>query len=169
MKPSESAPPNKPGRITDARGRKVSQLDPVKLHLLNLPSVIPPEALRTMADEILPGARRQRLIQLLSLAAAVILVVGGNIVYFQFYSTWKGLDVVNTSLYVVQFIVVLSGPVLAFRHLKATYAARVADVMLRHRHCPHCGYDIRSLPTEPEDNTTICPECGCAWRLTELS
>lgn len=165
MKTAESTTAKKPGRITDARGRNVRQLDPVKLHLLNLPSVIPPEALRTMADEILPGARRQRLIQLLSLAAALILIVGGNIIYFQFFSTWKGFDGVNTSLYIVQFIVVVSGPVLAYRQAKAAYAAKVGDVMLRHRHCPHCGYDIRSLPRETNDGTTICPECGCAWKL----
>ena len=39
--------------------------------------------------------------------------------------------------------------------------------MLKHLRCPHCGYDIRGLPTAPEDVATECPECGCAWRLED--
>jgi transcription initiation factor TFIIIB Brf1 subunit/transcription initiation factor TFIIB len=37
--------------------------------------------------------------------------------------------------------------------------------MLKHRRCPHCGYDIRGLPVDPQDGATVCPECGCAWEL----
>lgn len=33
--------------------------------------------------------------------------------------------------------------------------------------CTSCGYDLRLLPTQPEDGTTVCPECGCAWELGE--
>jgi transcription initiation factor TFIIIB Brf1 subunit/transcription initiation factor TFIIB len=39
--------------------------------------------------------------------------------------------------------------------------------MLEHRRCPHCGYDLRMLPTDPDDGSTVCPECGCAWGLDE--
>jgi uncharacterized Zn finger protein (UPF0148 family) len=39
------------------------------------------------------------------------------------------------------------------------------DSVLEHRHCPHCGYDIHGLPPDEADGTTLCPECGCAWRL----
>jgi hypothetical protein len=39
--------------------------------------------------------------------------------------------------------------------------------MLKHRRCPHCGYDLSNLPTDPEDGVTGCPECGCAWMLEE--
>lgn len=42
---------------------------------------------------------------------------------------------------------------------------RTQAVMLKHRRCPHCGYDIRGLPTDPDDGATICPECGCACQL----
>ncbi len=48
---------------------------------------------------------------------------------------------------------------------RAKYGNRVASVMLEHRHCPRCGYDIRSLPADTEDGATVCPECGCAWKL----
>jgi hypothetical protein len=37
--------------------------------------------------------------------------------------------------------------------------------MLKHRRCPHCGYDLRLLPIDSNDGATVCPECGCAWSL----
>ena len=40
-----------------------------------------------------------------------------------------------------------------------------APVMLAQRRCPHCGYDLRLLPVDPEDAATIRPECGSAWKL----
>ena len=115
MAERRSPPTYQAGRIHDARGRRVTQLDPVKLHLLNQRSVIPAEALRSMADQILPGARRQRLFQMLSLALGFTLIVGGNIIYFRYFSTWKGFDPVIVTIYVVQLVIILSGPILAFR------------------------------------------------------
>ena len=153
------------GRIKDARGRPVSRFDPVKLHMLNLPSIIPADALRPMVDQIMPGARRQRLIQVLSVALGFLVVVGGTIIYFRYFSVWKGFDPVNVTIYIIQVVVILLGPFLAFRMARAQYAGRVASVMLKHRRCPHCGYDMRGLPTAPEDGATVCPECGCAWSL----
>ena len=52
-----------PERFKDARGRPVSLTDPVKLHLLN---------------QLMPGARRRSLLQVLSVALAFLVVVGGN-------------------------------------------------------------------------------------------
>ena len=34
--------------------------------------------------------------------------------------------------------------------------------------CASCGYDLRLLPTDPVDGLTICPECGCGWKLDDL-
>jgi hypothetical protein len=141
----------------------------VKLHLLNLPSVIPAQTLRDIADELMPGARRQRLLQILSVVAGFVLVIGGNIVYFRYFSTWKGLDPINTTIYIVQFLCLMSGPLIAYRIARSGYASRVVSVMLKHRHCPHCGYDLRLLPVDPQDGATVCPECGCAWRLGEAA
>lgn len=160
-----SATTQRAGRIKDARGRPVSRLDPVKLHLLNQRSIIPAETLRSMVDEIMPGARRQRLVQVLSVVLGFLVVVGGTIIYFTYFSTWKGFDPVNVTIYVIQAAVILSGPLLVFRMARAKYRSRLASVMLEHRHCPHCGYDIRGLPTDPEDGATVCPECGCAWQF----
>ena len=153
------------GRITDARGRKVSQLDPVRLHLLNQRSVIPAATLRSMADQLMPGVRRQRLIQVLSMAAAFLLIVGGTIIYFRYFSPrgWTGFDPVSVTIHIVQLVVILSGPVIAFRMARAKYLSRIASVMLEHRHCPHCGYDLRELKPDASDGATVCPECGCVW------
>jgi hypothetical protein len=46
--------------------------------------------------------------------------------------------------------------------------SRIRRTMLEHFRCPHCGYDIRGLPTASEDGATICPECGCAWSLAPV-
>lgn len=154
-------------RIKDARGRPVSRLDPVKLHLLHLPSIIPSETLRTIVDQIMPGARRQRLFQVLSMALGFFVVVGGTIIYFTYFSVWKGFDPVNVTIYIIQAVVLLSGPYLAFRIARAKYVSRVALVMLKYLRCPHCGYDMRGLPTDSRDGATVCPECGCAWRLDD--
>ena len=153
------------GRIKDARGRPVSRLDPVKLYLLNQHSIIPADALRSIADQLLPGARRQRLFQVLSVALGFLVVVGGTIIYFRYFSTWKGFDPVNMTIYAIQVVVILSGPLLVFRLAKAKYVSRVVSVMLEHRRCPHCGYDLHGLDIDEADGCTVCPECGCAWRL----
>jgi hypothetical protein len=55
------------------------------------------------------------------------------------------------------------------------YSARLARLnqvtaaMLEYLRCPHCGYDLRLLPTDPRDGATVCPECGCAWQLEDHS
>jgi hypothetical protein len=61
--------------------------------------------------------------------------------------------------------VILSGPLLVFLLARAKYVSRVASVMLEHRRCPHCGYDLHGLGIDEADGCTVCPECGCAWRL----
>ena len=48
---------------------------------------------------------------------------------------------------------------------KAVRFGRIRSIMLKHRRCPHCGYDLRMLPTDPKDGATVCPECGCAWLI----
>jgi len=134
------------------------------LRLLNQHSLIPDETLEAMVNELLPGAKRKRLIQVLALVLGFVVVVGGNVIYFTFFSSWKGLDPVNTSIYFVQFVVLMSGPLIALRMARSEYAHRVAEVMLRFLHCPHCGYDLRGSPKTAEDGATVCPECGAAWK-----
>ena len=40
----------------------------------------------------------------------------------------------------------------------------VVAVLLEHRRCPACMYDLTGCPIG-EDACTMCPECGAAWRL----
>jgi hypothetical protein len=155
------------GRIKDARGRPVTRYDPVRTYLLNEGSFIPAETLEAMAEELLPGVKRKRLVQIASLLAGVLLVVGGNLVYFRWFSSWKGLDPVNTTIYIVQAIVLVSGPVIAFRMARTEYSNLIVATMLKYRRCLHCGYDLRLLPVDAVDGATVCPECGCAWRLAD--
>ena len=49
--------------------------------------------------------------------------------------------------------------------IKRSRFGKVAVAMLMRLRCPHCGYDLRLLPTDPADGATVCPECGCAWQL----
>ena len=39
-----------------------------------------------------------------------------------------------------------------------------ADAMLNIGRCAACGYDLRGTECD-EDGSTICAECGAAWRL----
>ena len=62
---------------------------------------------------------------------------------------------------------VIVGLVGAWIALRSTRHQKTGGVMLAHQRCPHCGYDLRLLPTDATDGATVCPECGCAWRLSE--
>ncbi len=165
MASDESVSVRRGGRIKDARGRIVTRYDPVRTYLLRQGSPISAETLEAMANELLPGVKKKRLVQIASVVAGVLLVVGGNLVYFRWFSSWKGLDPVNTTIYIVQAIVLVSGPVIAFRMARTEYSNLIVATMLKYRRCLHCGYDLRLLPVDAADGATVCPECGCAWRL----
>jgi hypothetical protein len=141
-------------------------MDPVKLHLLGMRSEIPADVLRSMTDQIMPGARRQRLVQILICIFGFIFVGGGTVAYFKFFSTWRGLDPVLATIYSIQFVAILSGPFIGFWVARSKYIGRIKSVMLEHQHCPHCGYDLHGLPRDEMDQATVCPECGCAWTLS---
>lgn len=68
---------------------------------------------------------------------------------------------------IVPLLYGLVWPGIVWGGMKPSRHGKVAAAMLKHLRCPHCGYDIRGLPTDPGDGATICPECGCAWRLSE--
>jgi len=63
------------------------------------------------------------------------------------------------------FATVWAVPLVLWAMGRSVRSGRITDVMLDHRRCPHCGYDMRDLPVDPADGATICPECGCAWKL----
>ena len=156
----ESSGPRYAGRIKDAHGRKVTQLDPVALYLLRRHDVIDADTLRAIANEkgvrITTGERAL----LISGVCGAVLVVG---IFFTEairgglhdapYAKFSGL------LYLCSF------PWIIWYGIKKKRFGKVAAAMLKHVRCPHCGYDLRMLGADLEDNATVCPECGCAWQI----
>ena len=140
-------------------------LDPWELHLLRRHDVMPADVLRGIAEEVGFGMPRwQRLGYIACVTAFLACVV--------FLIFWKivrrtGFEAVERVLWPVNLTVFAIGAVQFWRSGRRARAKRVRAVMLEHLRCPHCGYDIRGLPTAPEDGATICPECGCAWRLDD--
>jgi hypothetical protein len=155
-----------PTYIKDARGRKVVPLDPVELRLLRQHEVIPSELLRAMAKQIGVGlATVNRVALVMTLLCTVCFAVGA-IDHIR-----RGLsgtiDTRGLSVNVVLFICTLGTLFLIWIGTRRVRFQRIARVMLKHLRCPHCGYGIRGLPTAPDDGATVCPECGCAWKVDD--
>ncbi|MDY7109078.1 MAG: hypothetical protein SYC29_10635 [Planctomycetota bacterium] len=146
--------------IRDARGRKVTQLDPVALHVLQQNEPVEREVLAAIISE--KGIRMTRLekaamiLSLVLLAALIVTVIikllGGD--------PWSHLlrrMVPTFYLFIWPFIV--------WGGTRASRFGKIGPAMLKHQRCPHCGYDLRNLPIDGADGATVCPECGCAWKL----
>ena len=149
------------GRIKDARGRKVTQLDPIAIYLLRQHDVIEADVLRAIAHEKgvrIAGKERVSLI----VGIVGVLAVAGLFFYSLLVKKDFGTAPLARSASLLFFCL---PPWLAWNALKQARFGKVAAVMLKYSRCPHCGYDLRFLPTAPEDGATICPECGSAWRL----
>ena len=160
MTASSLLPRHLAGRINDARGRKVAQLDPIVLYLLRQHDVIDADTLRAIANE--KGVRiaigeRAALIGGLCGALLVISFVTHALITGDIrdapYAKFSGL------------LYLCSLPWIIWYGIKRKRFGHVATAMLKYLRCPHCGYDIRLLPTDPDDGATVCPECGCAWML----
>lgn len=41
----------------------------------------------------------------------------------------------------------------------------VIDALREHARCPACVYNLAGCPVAEDDECTVCPECGAAWRL----
>ena len=147
-------------RIVDARGRTVTQADPVALYILRQHHVVDSDALQAIANE--EGVRigiRERMALVGGLCAA-LLVMG-----LFTYALLTG-DIGNAPLAKSAGLLYLcSLPWIIWYGIKRKRFGDVAGAMLRNQRCPHCGYDLRLLPTDPVDGATVCPECGYAWMM----
>lgn len=156
-------------RVIDARGHAVSLLDPYALHLLHRHDVIQAEPLREIARQLGPGVSKwHRRIYWIGFAVGLYSV--GSAFFLRARSgtgfRFGGIGDVIIAL----FLVIWVGGFLLYAHsAHRARLKRVRDIMLARLRCPHCGYDIRLLPTDPTDGATVCPECGCAWALPEHS
>lgn len=163
------------GRAEDARGRSVRILDPVRMYLLrpitsrllNRPEAVPAPTLRRIAEDLDPyWTRRGRLVFLVYLVGLVLCYAGG--LFYRFHiSSGPSWDLIGMIFPVAQFVLMFGAFYVTWVIGKRARRPRVLSVMLKHRRCPHCGYDIRDLVPENEGGATVCPECGCAWILVD--
>jgi len=136
-------------------------LDPYALHLLGRDDEIPKDALARIAKEI--GSGRSGVAQVRALFALWTLVAV-PLIAFCAALVWGG-QVRRLLAWTPAWLPILLFPWLTWLGARRRRYRRTLRVMLRHSRCPHCGYDLRLLPADPADGATVCPECGCAWRL----
>jgi len=160
MTAKDTSPPQQAGRIKDARGRKVTQVDPVALHLLRRHEWIEADLLRAITQE--KGVRitvQERASLIVGLAGALLVI--GLFSHAVLTGDIRGAPLAKSA----SLVFLCSIPFSAWYRIKRSRFGKVAAAMLKYLRCPHCGYDLRLLPADPEDGATICPECGCAWQL----
>ncbi|MHC4991306.1 MAG: hypothetical protein ACYTGC_10025 [Planctomycetota bacterium] len=152
--------------ITDARGRKVEPLDPAILLLRHDDDVIDRDTLRGIVREIGPGIekwpRRASIVGVAGVALAMS-ILGVRLVSMTIST--GAFPVGELSQRLPIFIGIAAGLWFHWFAARRVRLSRVRAVMLEHRRCPHCGYDLRALPEVEEDAGVVCPECGCAWPL----
>ncbi len=151
------------GLAEDARGRLVTCLDPYELRLLRRHDVIPADTLDVIANEVGFGMPKWQ-------HRGYIVCVCTFIACIAFLVVWKivrrtGVGMVERVLWPVNLVVFAFGAVQFWRSGRRARGKHIQATMLRHLRCPHCGYDIRGLPIDSSDGATVCPECGCAWKL----
>lgn len=147
-------------RIKDARGRSVTQLDPVAMYLLHRYDVIGADVLRAIVRE--EGVRvtwKERAGLAVGLVGALLVIV--LFTHAAVTGDLRGAPLAKSS----SLVFMCSIPWVVWYSIKRMRFGRVAAAMLKYARCPRCGYDLRLLPVDPEDGATVCPECGCAWRL----
>ncbi|MHC4427479.1 MAG: hypothetical protein ACYS0D_02615 [Planctomycetota bacterium] len=148
-------------RILDARGRRVTQLDPVTMHILHRNDVIDADALRAIAEEIGPASSRATLRWFWIFQTLPILCLPLFFIWVFFIKGGRDpVAIVLWSTILVCLVIGIWGFCTSARRKRFH---RVRDAMLHHGRCPHCGYSLTGLPADREDGATVCPECGCAW------
>jgi hypothetical protein len=152
------------GRITDDRGRKVTQLDPIALGLLRQHDVIETEALRRILQEPGVGLKTfERIVFCIQVTGAILVVC------FFTYETITGGIASAIKAKSVGLIYLCMLPWIVWFGMKRKRFSSIKPAMLKHHRCPHCGYDLRGLEIDADDRATVCPECGCAWKLPEAT
>ena len=152
------------GRIKDGRGRKVSALNPEVMYRPHAHGLVPPEALRRIVERLGVSTSTGSSGVWWVLSSFVVLFLAGMIVAsLQPLLSGTRAGILTLCLTGPLFMVLV---VLAVRMGGRLFTSeQTTRMMLKYYRCPHCGYDLRLLPVEPEDGVTICPECGCAWKL----
>jgi len=164
MAKEEPPPRQQTGRIKDARGRSVRELDPVVMHLMHRPGIIPQDTLGDIAKDIGFGTTKGVRIAFWGWIVCLVCLV----IALAILLTRLANGAITTRRFIVS-LVPYCGIWTSFFGFwigaRNNRHKRIGSIMLKYLRCPHCGYDIRGLPVDPSDGATVCPECGCAWRL----
>ncbi|MFH1746189.1 MAG: hypothetical protein ABIG44_04010 [Planctomycetota bacterium] len=162
MVEQDTPTPQQAGRIKEARGRSVTQTDPIALYLLRQHNVIDADTLRAIANE--KGVRIA-----LGERAALIGGLCGALLVISFGTFELITGDISDAPYAKSagLLYLCSLPWIIWYGIKRRRFGNVAAALLKYSRCPHCGYDLRMLPTDPADGATVCPECGCAWKLPD--
>jgi len=152
----------------------VTQLDPITLRLLGGLEGIPPDLLQDMCGGI--GTRMTRtelwlfgsprimhwVIRLTAVGFSVLLVLCVAVAII------RPSALSSTARYLLPLSASLTFLYLLWIIARRIRSRRVVEIMLEYLRCPHCGYDLRMLLADPQDGATVCPECGCAWKLGDV-
>ena len=153
--------------VTDARNRSITLLDPYELQLLRRHDIVEAEPLQTIVEEVGFGLpkwqQRGYLACVFTFFACVVFLIIWKLV------RGTGIDMLERVLWPLNLAVFAFGAWQFWRSARRGRAKHICQVMLQHRRCPHCGYDLRLLPADPTDGATICPECGCAWWIDDYT
>jgi hypothetical protein len=135
------------------------------MRLLHQYDVIPADTLRKLAEEI--GVGWPKLVRLTFFVMLVFLAVYlvATVVYLLTDVVFESAGLAAGAKRLSLLIPPLAGLLIIWFVSARVRFKRMRNIILKYLRCPHCGYDIRGLPTAPEDGATICPECGCAWKL----
>lgn len=153
--------------IRDARGRAVSMIDPMRMQMLHQDDVIDRATLDEMMEELEPGLSRNLRMTIITIVLGIgALAVLVFLVWFMNPGRRAGLAKTLTHN-PGMWIAIVAGVVVPMLAVRKKHQHRLPALMLKHRRCPHCGYNLSGLNPDDADGATICPECACAWRLAE--
>lgn len=124
------------------------------------------EALNKFVAEAAEGNRRSMTFLVMLAALIVYLLVTAVYVFTDVLSGRAGSDA--SAERPALLIPPLAGLLSIWLVSARVRFKRIRNIILKHSRYPHCGHDLRLLPTDPEDGATVCPECGCAWRLSNV-
>jgi hypothetical protein len=156
------------GTVLDARGRRVTVIDPGVDWLLGRTEQIDAVTQNRIMAELgvkSRGARRW-ILGGIALVGSLVVVAATGIAIDVFLGGTGARQDLLYSLRITgpsvgaMLIASVVLPIWSARRRRLQQALRV---MLRNGHCPHCGYRIAEIPSDSQTGHTICPECGCAW------
>jgi hypothetical protein len=153
--------------VTDARGRRVTRLDPITLQALHRTEVLDRTALSALLNDLehgLAGQLRWRawLLRIL-LGLAVMTVVFGLLAAVGDTNFRHALWRVATHNVVIYLPLIVGTFFIPYLIARKRHDDQVFRRLVQHQICPHCGYDLTGLVPDDTDGATVCPECGCAW------